>query len=80
MNKLLSVIAFTAVFTAQALAQSSNNPGTRQTEAVQPLRVMPSATEPLGPIMGTIGVATDPDPNVRLDLHRNYDHYSSNNN
>lgn len=73
MKKLLSLVALASLLATQAYAQSApNNPPKQQWKQRQMIQQM---SEPLGPIQGDIGVATDPDPNVRLDLHRNYDHY-----
>jgi hypothetical protein len=76
MKKLAAVIAVTAALATPALAQSTYNPVTG--EYIQSSRthiMVPYANQPLGPIYTERGVMTDPDPNVRLDLHRNYDHY-----
>lgn len=77
MKKLLAILAVTAAFATQASAQSSDSPAPKpqMTTQRQHVTVRPAYEQPLGPIMGEIGLATDPDPNVRLDLHRNYDHY-----
>lgn len=73
MKKLLAALAITAAFASPVLAQSSDAP---KPAARQHIMVQPSA-QPLGPIQGEIGLATDPDPNVRLDLHRNFEHYAN---
>lgn len=76
MKKLAAVIAVTAALATPAFAQSTYNPATG--EYVQSPRAqitVPYANQALGPIYTQRGVMTDPDPNVRLDLHRNYEHY-----
>lgn len=76
MKKLAAIIAVTAALATPAFAQSAYyNPATGEYVQSRTQIVVPYANQPLGPIYTQRGVMTDPDPNVRLDLHRNYDHY-----
>ncbi len=75
MKKLAAVIAITAALATPALAQSTYNPATGEWVQSRTQITVPYANQALGPIYTSRGVMTDPDPNVRLDLHRNYDHY-----
>jgi hypothetical protein len=77
MKKLISILALTAAFAVQANAQSMDTPPSKpQMVKRQNVLVQPAYNQALGPIQGEIGLATDPDPNVRLDLHRNFEHYA----
>src|SRR5262249_52898166 len=78
MKKLAAVIAVTAALATPAFAQSAwYNPETGQySEGPRTQITVPYANQNLGPIFTQRGVMTDPDPNVRLELHRNFDHYA----
>lgn len=80
MKKLAAVIAVTAALATPALAQSVYyNPATGEYVQSRTQITVPYASQPLGPIYTQRGVMTDPDPNVRLDLHRNFEHYVNGN-
>lgn len=81
MKKLAAVIAITAAtVSAPAFAQSIYGPAEGPyLERPRAQITVPYSNQAIGPIWTERGLMTDPDPNVRLDLHRNYNHYAHGN-
>lgn len=78
MKKLVAIVAVAGALTTPALAQSSYNAASGEWVGKPHIHIVEaSQNQMIGPIVTPRGVMTDPDPNVRLDLRRNYDHYVS---
>lgn len=78
MKKLIAIVAVASALSTPVLAQSPYNNDIGNGMAKPHIHIVEASdNQMLGPIYTPRGKMTDPDPNVRLDLRRNFDHYFS---